>query len=134
MISRRQFIRLGRAGLGVGLGTGLYTWRVEPHWVELVERPLPIANLPASLAGCRLIQLSDLHIGPRVDDCARGHEPTELGYHLLSFVGLDLSPRALAEAEPHGPMGGGAVAVLKQPPHDKGRNPALLRPDTGMSC
>ena len=68
MISRRQFIRLGRAGLGVGLGTGLYTWRVEPHWVELVERPLPIANLPASLAGCRLVQLSDLHIGPRVDD------------------------------------------------------------------
>ena len=69
MITRRRFLRnSAAAGLGLGAGLGFYTWRVEPHWVEFVERPLPIANLPRNLAGWRLVQLSDLHIGPRVDD------------------------------------------------------------------
>jgi predicted MPP superfamily phosphohydrolase len=36
--------------------------------VEIVERPLPVAQLPTSLAGKRLVQISDLHVGPRVDD------------------------------------------------------------------
>ena len=58
-ISRRQF--LGSALAVAGL-TALYTWRIEPHWLELVYRDLPIANLPPSLAGKRLVQLSDIHI------------------------------------------------------------------------
>ena len=29
---------------------------------------MPIANLPASLAGARLVQISDIHAGPRVDN------------------------------------------------------------------
>ncbi len=41
---------------------------MEPHWLEVVERRLPVADLPQDLAGSRLVQLSDLHIGPRVDD------------------------------------------------------------------
>lgn len=52
----------------VGAGVGLYTWRLEPHWLEVVERRLPIAGLPDGLIGARLAQLSDLHVGPRVDD------------------------------------------------------------------
>lgn len=47
---------------------GLYTWRWEPHWLEIVERALAIANLPDQLVGARLVQLSDLHIGPQVAD------------------------------------------------------------------
>lgn len=47
---------------------GLYTWRVEPHWLEFVQRDLAIDNLPSPLIGTRLVQLSDLHIGPQVDD------------------------------------------------------------------
>ena len=46
----------------------LYAWRWEPHWLERVERRLPIANLPEGLAGARLVQLSDLHIGRRVSE------------------------------------------------------------------
>src|SRR5688572_10452144 len=68
-MTRRQFIR--KASLATGItsaGTCAYTWRWEPHWVEFVERPLPIANLPEVLIGKRLVQLTDLHIGPRVDD------------------------------------------------------------------
>jgi len=63
--SRRHFIT---AAIAVPALTVLYTWRVEPHWLEFVFRDLPIANLPPLLVGRRLVQLSDLHIGPQVDD------------------------------------------------------------------
>src|SRR5689334_12091752 len=49
-------------------GTLLYANRIEPHWVEIVRRDLPIAGLPAAMEGKTLLQLSDLHIGPIVDD------------------------------------------------------------------
>ena len=65
MITRRRFLRTTAAVAG---GLGLYTWRVEPHWLEVVERQLPIPDLPEHLRGHRIVQLSDLHIGPRVDD------------------------------------------------------------------
>jgi predicted MPP superfamily phosphohydrolase len=50
-----------------GAGLGAYTWRVEPHWLEVVHRDLPIANLPDALVGRTLVQLSDIHVGPIVD-------------------------------------------------------------------
>lgn len=68
MITRRQFLRAAGFASGLGCGAGLYTWRWEPHWLEIVERRLPIANLPAQWQGARLVQLSDLHIGPQVKD------------------------------------------------------------------
>src|SRR5690606_5473632 len=43
------------------------TWRIEPHWVQIVERDLPIRHLPPKLQGKRLVQISDLHVGPIVD-------------------------------------------------------------------
>lgn len=66
-LTRRRWLRRV-AVYGSLLGVGAYTWRFEPHWLELVSRDLPIQHLSASLAGKTLIQLSDLHIGPRVDD------------------------------------------------------------------
>jgi uncharacterized protein len=36
--------------------------------VQFVKRPLPIARLPADLHGRLLMHISDLHVGPRVDD------------------------------------------------------------------
>lgn len=45
-----------------------YTWRIEPHWIELVRRTLPIANLPEHLVGQRLVQISDIHVGPVVSE------------------------------------------------------------------
>ena len=62
-LTRRRFL----AALGGAALLGLYTWRVEPHWVEVVHREMPIPNLPDHLVGKTLVQLSDLHIGPRVD-------------------------------------------------------------------
>jgi predicted MPP superfamily phosphohydrolase len=63
-LTRRRF--LGGV-LATGVGLGLYTWRIEPHWVDVVHRPLPIAGLPASLEGTTLVQVSDLHVGRTVD-------------------------------------------------------------------
>lgn len=73
MARRRRFTRRGiLRGLGVtlaaGAAAGLYAWRIEPHWVEVVRRRLPLAGLPPDWAGRTLIQLSDLHVGKRVDD------------------------------------------------------------------
>lgn len=67
-ISRRRFLQGTAATGGLALATGLYTWQVEPHWLQIVERPLLVVRLPRSLDGARLVQLSDLHIGPQVDD------------------------------------------------------------------
>ena len=68
MISRRTLIKSLAAATAGGLVTGLYTWRLEPEWLQVVSRDLPVRDLPPHLDGATLLQLSDLHIGPRVDD------------------------------------------------------------------
>lgn len=63
-LSRRRFLARSVKTVGaVAAATVLYTWRVEPHWVQVVERPMPIAGLPTSMVGKRLVQVSDLHVG-----------------------------------------------------------------------
>jgi uncharacterized protein len=62
VLSRRAFLRAAGATLCAAGGTGLYAWRIEPHWLELVRRPLPIDRLPASLVGRTLVQISDVHV------------------------------------------------------------------------
>jgi predicted MPP superfamily phosphohydrolase len=64
--TRRQFLAM--TGAAAGAGMGVYTWRIEPHWLEIVRRPLPIRHLPPALAGRTLAHVSDIHVGPRVDD------------------------------------------------------------------
>ncbi|ASK31799.1 phosphoesterase [Chryseobacterium sp. T16E-39] len=51
----------------IGSFPALYSWQVEPFWVEFVEHKLPIRNLPANLEGKTLMQISDLHVGNRFD-------------------------------------------------------------------
>ena len=68
LLTRRRFLKLTAGASLVGAGTFLYTWRVEPHWVEIVRRDLPVKNLSEALVGKTLVQISDLHIGPVVDD------------------------------------------------------------------
>ena len=63
--TRRRLLAAAAAGAG---SLGLYTWRVEPHWLEIVRRKMPVRGLPPELAGKSLLHVSDLHIGPRVDD------------------------------------------------------------------
>ena len=63
-MKRRKFLqRL----LGVGVLGGLYTWQVEPFWLEFVHQKMPVKNLPEALIGKTLMQISDIHVGKRFD-------------------------------------------------------------------
>ena len=67
--NRRTFLKRTALGLlGGAVGVGGYAWLVEPHWIEVVQRDLPIRFLPDALIGKTLVQISDLHIGPEVSD------------------------------------------------------------------
>lgn len=67
-MKRRIFIRNGVLGtLGLGLFSGIYTWQIEPFWLEFVRMKMPIRNLPPALNGKTLMQISDIHIGNRFD-------------------------------------------------------------------
>lgn len=83
MISRRRFLQSG-ACLALGaVGAGAYARWWEPEWLEFVTHDLPIAHLPASLDGCVLAQISDIHVGRQVSgaylqrsfDALGAHEP-----------------------------------------------------------
>ena len=66
---RRAFVgRAAVASVGGVIGCAGYAWGVEPHWVEVVRRELPIENLPEVLEGASVVQISDLHVGREVDD------------------------------------------------------------------
>ena len=66
--TRRTFLLGCGSTLAAAAGTGLYAWRWEPHWLEFARHRLPVRGLPASLAGKTLMQISDVHVGLRVDD------------------------------------------------------------------
>ncbi len=55
------------SGLG-GLGCLAWATQIEPHWLEVVELDMPLTGLPTSWHGKTMVQLSDLHLGPRVSD------------------------------------------------------------------
>lgn len=126
-ITRRQF--LGTLASAT-TAAGLYTWRIEPTWVEFVRRDLPIANLPPALAGKTLVQLSDIHIGPQANDgyiaevfadvAALNPDLVVHTGDLITYAG----PKTIAQARivlatfPRGKLG--TFATLGN--HDYGRN------------
>lgn len=52
---------------GAGLVTGLYTWQIEPFWLEFVYHSMRVKNLPEHLVGKTVMQISDMHVGNRFD-------------------------------------------------------------------
>jgi len=140
-MNRRQFLRLGATAATAAAGVGVYTWQVEPHWVEVVKRELPIDGLPPELAGALMVQISDLHVGPRVSDgylidCLR--RVADLRPDLLVITGDLLTySHPAGEAQygrlrrvlshlPHGRLG--TVGILGN--HDYGR--AWSEPDVAL--
>ena len=65
-ITRRKFFR--RTALATTAAAAAYAIGVEPRWVSVERRPLPIPNLPESLTGKIAVQISDVHVGSRVGD------------------------------------------------------------------
>lgn len=67
-MNRRKFLRNSFIStVGLSLAGGLYSWQVEPFWLEYVRVKMPIKNLPESLVGKTLMQISDIHVGNRFD-------------------------------------------------------------------
>lgn len=65
-MKRRRFIQLASVA-GAGLMTGLYTWQIEPFWLEFVYHTMRVKHLPQHLVGKTVIQISDMHVGNRFD-------------------------------------------------------------------
>lgn len=66
-MNRKTFLKRVAQISVLGLFPALYSWKVEPFWVDFVQRKLPIKNLPKSLEGKIVMQISDLHVGDRFD-------------------------------------------------------------------
>ena len=66
-MTRKHFLKKLLQLSAVGALPFLYSWQIEPFWVEFVERKLPVKNLPEHLEGKILMQISDLHVGNRFD-------------------------------------------------------------------
>jgi predicted MPP superfamily phosphohydrolase len=130
MMDRRRFIMLGASALGVAAATGVYAWQIEPFWLEIVRRPMPLPDLPQALVGKTLLQVSDIHVGPRVSSdylirslvAAQSLEPD-----FVAFTGDFVSFRSAHEVKelarvlrymPRGRVG--TVASLGN--HDYGRD------------
>ncbi|MFC0343172.1 metallophosphoesterase [Epilithonimonas hispanica] len=64
-MTRKSFIKKSLLATG-GLSL-LYSWQIEPFWLEFVKQDLPIKNLPSKLHNKVLMQISDLHVGNRFD-------------------------------------------------------------------
>ena len=133
MLTRRQALKsIAVAGAGA-LAIGLYTWRVEPHWLEFTYPSLPVSGLPQGLEGRTLAQISDLHVGPKVDDeyvIDAFRKVKKLAPDFVVFTGDWITYRGPDQFEqlrnvltnmPHGGLG--TVGILGN--HDYGFNWAM---------
>ena len=97
-MNRRQFVKRSAGAVAAGgVGCVGYAIGVEPHWLEIVERELPIEHLPPALDGIRLAQISDVHVGPRVSDEYLVHSLQRLralGPDIVVFTGDFISYHA----------------------------------------
>jgi predicted MPP superfamily phosphohydrolase len=129
-LTRRQALKtLAAAGAGT-LALGLYTWRVEPHWLEFTFPELPISRLQHELEGRTLAQVSDLHVGPKVDETyilKSFRRVQELAPDFVAFTGDWITYRSPLQFEqlrrvlehmPHGRLG--TVGIMGN--HDYGFN------------
>lgn len=67
-MKRRKFIKnTVLTSTGVGFLAGLYSWQIEPFWLEFVNVQMPVQHLPENLIGKTVMQISDMHVGNRFD-------------------------------------------------------------------
>ncbi len=129
-MKRRQFLK-GMAGVAaLGTTSGLYAWQVEPFWLEFVKKKMPVRNLPAHLEGATLMQISDIHVGNRVNQeylISSFKVAQALGPDFVVYTGDYVSYEnkkqvdQLRQLLQHGVQGkSGTVGILGN--HDYGKN------------
>jgi hypothetical protein len=68
-VTRRRWLKRALAAtVATGTAVVVDTFCVEPHWLEIVRRDLPVPGLPAHWHGRTLMQISDVHVSDRVSD------------------------------------------------------------------
>ena len=70
-LSRREFLKrvvIRGGGAAALLTTGSYGYFYEPFSPAIEQVELPLRNLPQAFQGLRILQLSDIHIGPYVSE------------------------------------------------------------------
>lgn len=61
-LKRRTVLTLGLGTIAaVSGGVGLYSWQIEPGWIEVSTLQVRLPRLDLAFHGYRLVQLSDLH-------------------------------------------------------------------------
>jgi len=71
-MSRRKFLgKMAWGTVGLPLACAIDAVAIEPHWVDIVQVELPLAHLPDSWVGKKIVQISDLH-------CSRVVKPSYL--------------------------------------------------------
>lgn len=66
-MTRKEFLTKAFKLSLVAAVPAVYSWQIEPFWVEFVHKKMPLKNLPLQLEGKTLMQISDLHVGDRFD-------------------------------------------------------------------
>jgi uncharacterized protein len=130
-MNRKRFIKkILQGGVAAAFTGSLYSWQVEPFWLEFVPQKMAIKNLPKDLVGKTLLQISDLHVGDRFDrkylmdalDKAKKYQP-DIVVYTGDFVTYESVKqfKQLAEVFKHVVYGKLAtVGILGN--HDYGKN------------
>jgi predicted MPP superfamily phosphohydrolase len=65
-VSRRQILRVTKRAVVTGAAVGALGYPIawEPQHYVISRRTFPLRGLPASLDGLRIVQLTDIHLGP----------------------------------------------------------------------
>lgn len=66
-MNRKEFLKRIIQLSVIGAFPSLYSWQIEPFWLEFVHQDMKVKNLPQELEGKTLMQISDLHVGNRFD-------------------------------------------------------------------
>ena len=61
-MKRKKFLKILTKITGLIALSGLYSWQIEPFWLEFVKVKMPVDNLPKKLTGKTVMQISDIHV------------------------------------------------------------------------
>lgn len=59
--------RIVSALAGAALMVGVYAWQVETRWLRITRLTVRVPGLPPAFEGYRIVHLSDLHLGVRLN-------------------------------------------------------------------
>jgi predicted MPP superfamily phosphohydrolase len=65
-LSRRNFLRAGLFSISGSMFAGVLDLKIEPFHLTTEQVAIPLPNLPHAFDGYRIVQLTDIHVGPTI--------------------------------------------------------------------